>query len=197
VQAVLGLASGRLFAVVITLAFTGLRIGELIALRPEDVDFVAGWIRVRPRDGWRPKTEHSERDVPVHPRLTAILKAVEKGKGDYFFTAAPSTRFPLGDHHLNDRMVNHQFKDLAKICGFSIGRDKQGLTVHALRRFFKTYTLDAGVPKPLVDQWMGHLNLSGMDSFYYDSPVAKNWMERVPFGGPNEDDLKRLKGGDQ
>ena len=173
IEAILKIVSGLLFAALATLAFTGLRIGELIALRPEDVDLKERLIRVRAREGWDPKTESSVRDVPIHPRLHAILQMMKPLKANYFFTVQARRRYPSGDHHLNPRDVNEQFQQLAKVAGFVIGRDKSGLTLHALRRFFKTYCLDSGVPKRMVDSWMGHRNQSDMDSFYCNRSPAR------------------------
>jgi integrase len=35
-------------------------------------------------------------------------------------------------------------------------------TLHSLRRFFKTFCMDAGVPKPMVDAWLGHADQGDM-----------------------------------
>jgi integrase len=193
-EAVLSVATGTLFAVFAMLGFTGLRIGEVIALRPEDVDLVGRVIRVHHRENWRPKTEGSEREVPIHPRLLAILRAMPNLRKPFYFTAAPSQQFPEGNHHVNPRDINELFITLAAKCGFPVGRDQQGLTLHALRRFFKTFCLDAGVPAAMVNYWLGHVDQNSMDFHYYDPQKSKEWMDRVPFGEPNEHDLKRVKG---
>jgi integrase len=191
VNAILERSSGESMAVFSTLAFTGLRIDELIVLRPQDVDLSAGFLHVCPRSEWRPKTESSQREVPLHPRLVTILVKKPKGKGGLFFNAPASLAFPNGDHHLNPRDVNEQFKSIAKACSFPVGRDNQGLTLHSCRRFFKTFAFDAGVPKPMVDAWMGHRDQSDMDAFYYNSAKSKEWMAKVPFGEPSEEEVKR------
>jgi integrase len=187
-------ASGYLIAVLAVLAFTGLRIGEVAALRPQDVDLVAGLIHVRRRSEWGPKTEASERSVPLHPRLLALLRAMPKGKGSTFFNAPPSSRFPNGDHPINPCDINEQFQALAKRHGFVVGRKNVGLTVHALRPTFKTCCFDAGVPKPMLDRWIGHEDQNDMDVFYYDPQKSQEWMQRVPFGEPNGLDIKVLAG---
>jgi integrase len=62
-----------------TAIYTGLRIGELLGLTWEDVDFDAGFIRVRKqlgRDGTRvePKTEKAKRDVVLTRQLADALR---------------------------------------------------------------------------------------------------------------------------
>lgn len=195
VNQILASATGSLVAVLAVLTFTGLRIEEVATLRPQDVDLVEGMLHVRRREGWGPKTEASERSVPMHRRLLALLRVLPKPRGDFFFNAPRSARFPRGDHHLNHRDVNEQFQKLAKQLGFLVGRKNVGLTVHALRRTFKTCCFDAGVPKPMLDRWVGHEDQSNMDTFYYDPQKSKEWIQRVPFGDPNDQDLKSLNSG--
>lgn len=196
VNATLGQTQGVLFAVIAVAAFTGLRLGEIVALRKRDVDFESekGIIHVRAYDGFTPKTDASVREIPIHPRLNQILRAMVPAHNSFFFNPPASAIFPLGDHHLNSRDINEGFKALARKVGLCVGRKNGGLTFHALRRFFKTFTLDAGVPKPMVDAWLGHSDSQSMDHFYYNSTKSSSWMSRVPFGEPSELDLFLLKG---
>src|SRR5262249_22818660 len=65
-------------AVVLTSAMTGLRRGEVIALRWQDIDWDVHVIRVRRNytrgDFGTPKTRRSSRAVPLAPRLETELK---------------------------------------------------------------------------------------------------------------------------
>jgi integrase len=64
------------FPLFLTLMLTGLRIGELThLLLPDDLDLGLGILRVRnkPKLGWQVKTRN-ERDIPVVPVLTAVLR---------------------------------------------------------------------------------------------------------------------------
>lgn len=69
----------RAWALVATLAWTGLRPAEASALRWDDVDLEAGVIRIR-RAHWRgivggPKARASKRRVAIAPELGALLRA--------------------------------------------------------------------------------------------------------------------------
>ncbi len=167
-----------------TLAFTGIRIGEARALLESDVDLVGGWIDIRSRADWKAKTERSERRIPIHPRLLRMLKAMPPSPGPHLFTAQPSRRYPDGGHTINPRRINERLKRLAEVNGYGVGRKQQGLVLHSLRHFFKTTCINAGVPKPLVDFWLGHEDRSSMDSVYYhpQDRESKKWIEQIPFG---------------
>ena len=70
--------------------YAGLRQGEIIALRWEDVDFDLGFIRVRLAIQYAaknvgtikpPKTDNGVRDIPMMGQLRAILEALRKDEG--------------------------------------------------------------------------------------------------------------------
>ncbi|MBW3595719.1 MAG: tyrosine-type recombinase/integrase [Planctomycetes bacterium] len=63
------------FPLHLTLAKTGLRIGEAAHLLIEDLDLESGWLRIRnkPDIGWRVKTGR-ERCVPLHAAVVAVLR---------------------------------------------------------------------------------------------------------------------------
>ena len=177
VNQIIGLTKGTDQAVIAVGAYAGLRLGEVRDLTPGDVDLDAGVIHVR--EG---KTDAATRDVPIHPRLADILRDYDGFGGAYLFNAPASNRYPDGQHHLNPRTVNIDFKGLAKQVGLEVGRKNTGVTFHALRRHFKTTCLDSGVPKPLVDLWLGHVSELGIDAFYYRPKNAAAWMAKVDFG---------------
>lgn len=75
-----------------TLAYTGLRIGEFMALPPEHVRLPAK-ISVGPWGGWTPKNERGTRDIPVHQtRLLPLLtEYTAEWAGDRAFFVNPTT----------------------------------------------------------------------------------------------------------
>ena len=87
--------------------YAGLRQGEIVALRWEDVDFDLGFIRVRRAIQYAaknvgtikpPKTDNGVRDIPMMGQLRAILEALRKDEGlIYHLRAARSRQGPSND----------------------------------------------------------------------------------------------------
>jgi integrase len=65
------------FPVFLTLAKTGLRVGEVVHLLVEDVDLDGGWLQIRNKVelGWRIKTGQ-ERSIPLVEELALVLRRV-------------------------------------------------------------------------------------------------------------------------
>jgi integrase len=159
-----------------------MRLGEAVMLSGEHIDFDRSVIRLFPIGSLRLKSEAAQREIPMHSVVHRVLSEALGGRqrGLVF-----KTRSGIA---INPRTVNSQFVEAARSLGMNVGRRDLGLTVHALRRFFKTSCYDAGVPKPLIDRWLGHSD-RGMDAFYYRTDKASQWMSRLPFeeivGGKN------------
>ncbi len=87
-------------AIYLTAAMTGLRQGELVALRWRDVDWTAGRIRVRQNyvlgEFGTPKSRRSTRSVPmadeVAGELDRLSSTVGESSGDALVFADPHTR---------------------------------------------------------------------------------------------------------
>lgn len=185
VDGILGSIDGPLFAIIAALAFTGMRLDEAIRLRLERVKLDSREIKLAAGLGSTLKTDDSTRDIPIHPRLLPIVAAVigTRDQGLVF-------QNPQGGIW-NPRRVNELFKNAAGVLKYVVGRKNLGLTVHALRRFFETSALDAGVPGPLVDRWMGHADAT-MKKHYYKTQLQQEWMSKLPFGNAAPADLERL-----
>ncbi len=89
----------KIFEMVLVAALTGLRWGELIALRiDEDVDFRHNKLRITrslyQRSPQSPKTEQSIREVDMCPTVRHILQTVSRNEGLIF---SPEGRTAIGD----------------------------------------------------------------------------------------------------
>jgi integrase len=181
VQAILSVSRPRLQRILATLAFGGPRIGELRQLRADDVDLTDGWIHVESREGAETKT-HRSRKIPIHPVLREILKE-QHSAGPWFFTTARSGNRPEDSHQIAPRKINKQFQKVAAALGLPVGLKENGYTIHSLRHFFETFTVNSRIPQPVVDIWMGHQGIRSMGKVYYELADAESqrFMHEVPF----------------
>lgn len=102
----------------VTAAYTGMRLSELLGLAWDDVDFRAGVVRVRhqlarsrggvPAHRVAPKTAASVREIPLLPQLAAVLREQRRGSSftassDYVFVSGRGT--PLLHHNVSKRVL--------------------------------------------------------------------------------------------
>jgi integrase len=100
------------------LVFTGFRIGELLALRWQDIDLEHGVLRVRRTvyDGHfdEPKTQRSKRTVPLRLKFFEILTARKPNIVNPDALVFPTKAGTAFDRH---NLVNQQFKPTCKRLG--------------------------------------------------------------------------------
>lgn len=140
-------------AIFLTAAMTGLRQGELLALRWRDVDWMAKRIRVRRsyvRGHWgTPKSRSGERSVPLSTRVAGELKRYLRRSSfradDDLVFAHPRTGGVL-DHG----SLSRRFKAALKAAGV------RRIRFHDLRHTFGTRMAATGVPMRALQEWMGH-----------------------------------------
>jgi integrase len=183
VERVLGALPGPERTPVAVLAFTGMRAGELQRLKPEDLDLVGNWLHVRSRPGAETKTRLS-RKVPIHPRLRPLLEAVAAHRGPWLFSVPPDPHHPDGSRSLNVKRLNEDFQAALARLELPRGRKAGGFTLHSLRHFFETFTVNAGTPQRVVDTWLGHRSDRSMAAVYYklSEEDSQRFMTKVPFG---------------
>jgi integrase len=155
---------------------TGLRMGELIALRWRDVDWSSSRIRVRRShvrgDFTTPKSKRGSRSVPLADGLAAELERHFQGSAfgadDDLVFAHPSTGRPL------DRSkVRKRFRDALKRAGV------RAVRFHDLRHTFGTWMAGAGVPMRTLQEWMGHASVKTTEIYadYAPSEHERQWVE--------------------
>jgi integrase len=134
-------------------ALTGLRQGELLALRWRDVDWVAGRIRVRPnyvRGHWgTPKSRRGSRSVPMVDRVAGELerhfkRSAYQGDDDRVFC------HPQLGSVLSYSSLGRRFKKALKSARV------RPVRFNDLRHTFGTHMAAAGVPMRTLQEWMGH-----------------------------------------
>jgi integrase len=138
-------------SVAMLLALTGLRIGELLALRWKNVDLDARLLRVMEtvyegRFG-TPKTRRSVRTIPIGPKVLSIFSNLHKGGGDpeHLVLSTCSGR-PLCRRNLMHRQLQPTCEEL----GFP------KVTWHVLRHCHATLLDSVGAPLGTVQSLLGH-----------------------------------------
>ena len=165
----------RYRAMVVAQAGLGLRIGELLALRREDVDFLRRTVRIEhqiERDTRRrvePKTPRSRRTLPlpdiVSVALAEHLREFEPNHDGLLFHT--STGMPIDhDWYANKvfaRTVVGVREDLAKVTADARQRGEDppaalppGITTHDLRHHFASLLLASGSSPVAVAELLGH-----------------------------------------
>lgn len=151
-------------ALYLTAAMTGLRQGELVALRWADVDWLAGVIRVRRnytrREWGTPKSRRSSRAVPMPSQVAAELErhfqgSAHQADADLVF-GHPETGNPYDASKLRKR-----FKTALAHAGV------REVRFHDLRHTYATRMAAAGTPMRTLQEYLGHRD-SRTTSIYAD-----------------------------
>ena len=176
-------------ALFLTAAMTGLRKGELLALRWTDVDWPASRIRVRQNyvrgEFGTPKSKRSTRSVPMADEVAGMLDRLSQASAhtsdnDLVF-AHPDTGGPLPKANVTRRM-----RAALKAAGI----DDRHFVFHDLRHTFGTRMAAAGVPMRTLQEWMGHRDLATTQIYADYAPSAReaemvaHAFERSPGNNP-------------
>lgn len=145
---------GQRRALLATLTFAGLRLGEALSLRWHDVDLTRGTITVRAA-----KTDAGVRTVNLIPTLHAEL-------GDYRARLDPApdalvfcttTGHRLGATNIRRRILDKAVTYAnAQLAADGCEPLPEGLTPHSLRRTFASLLFAIGETPPYVMAQMGH-----------------------------------------
>lgn len=143
--------------------FTGMRIGEIAALRWGNVNFKEGYIKVvescssfmKTHGGVTvPKTKSSIREIPLHKKLKEILLWYKKTKTEYCFVVTNS------DEIINTRSIGYTCDLVCKKC------DIESKGMHAFRHYFATHLLNNKAPLKLVSECLGHSKVQTTQDIY-------------------------------
>lgn len=131
-----------------TLCWTGARISEVLALRPDAFQLDRGIVTLRTLK----RRRHSMREVPIPPDLITALDAA--------FGIAAMQRAGDGSgtllwswHRVTAWRIVKQAMAAADLTGTPA-------SPRGLRHAFGVGTLQAGVPIPLVQRWLGHSRMT-------------------------------------
>ncbi|WP_408009089.1 tyrosine-type recombinase/integrase [Pseudalkalibacillus sp. A8] len=176
----------------LTLAYSGLRVGELIALKWSDIDFDKKTLRVtktyyNPRNKTKeyqlltPKTKGSIRTLKMDDGVMKVLKKHKEHQDDLIklmkneytkldFVFAKEVRNFGYPEFL--KTVNTHMRRLLKISGID-----KNLTPHSLRHTHTSLLIEAGVGVKEIQQRLGHGDINTTMNIY--AHITKNMEEKA------------------
>ncbi len=152
---------------------SGLRIGEICALKWEDIDLLSGIIyvrhtisRIKSEDSSgrsvlvldEPKTYSSKREVPISSWLIPFLSSV-KEKSDSQYVISKNNNF------VSPRTYEYRYHKVLRDCNLP------KINYHALRHTFATRCVEAGVDVKTLSEILGHSSVSITLNTYVHSSI--------------------------
>lgn len=165
---------------------SGMRIGEILALTPNDIDFDNRLIHIsktltkdkkgKVKLGERTKTYNSNRDIPI----TTLLENVLKESLNNYITNKNNLLFCHSNGSIiAPATINTHFKKVCKNANIKVietkkktnKKNKNGeyiyvnlktssANTHMLRHTYATRCIEAGVPAEVLQRLLGHKNIS-------------------------------------
>jgi integrase len=157
-ETILTRAQGNLRAMLHIGLFTGLRLGDVVNLRWDNIDFTRGFVVVVPL---KTRRFNKKVEVPLHHALTRLLaesKARANGS-DYLF---PSERIEYLDNASN---ITAPIQEFFESCGIKTteqaedGQRRRAIIrvgFHSLRHSFVSLCAKARTPQHVVQKLVGH-----------------------------------------
>ena len=143
--------------------YTGLRIGELCALKRSDIDLDSGMIHIsgtmqRLRIDTmisrtqvmitEPKSKCSIRDIPIPKAILSVCRM-------YYYNMPEHCFILTGDEtYIEPRLLSYHFKKCIKAC------DLENIHYHTLRHTFATRCIERGVDVKSLSEILGHYDVN-------------------------------------
>lgn len=142
--------------------YSGLRIGEVCALRWKNIDFKKGILtvnttiqRIYIKDKEKnlskiiitaPKTKKANRDIPINNCFLNILKNIKGNDNEYIISGS--------EKYIEPRTYRKYFEKVLKV------NKLKHINFHSLRHTFATNCISAGVDYKTVSELLGHANVN-------------------------------------
>ncbi len=152
--------------------YTGLRIGELSALKWKDIDFKKNVLtvsktlqRVNFKDGngrvmvTNPKTKNANREIPLNDDFALLLKKVKTKGDDYVLTCK--------EKYLEPRTYRKYFTKFLKRNDINV------VKFHSLRHTFATNCIRLGADYKTVSELLGHASVNITLNLYVHPQMAE------------------------
>ena len=152
---------------------TGLRLGELLALKWGDVDFNSKVIQVRNSETFTTKTKKN-RTVPINEELYRLLR----DRKDNVKFECENVFYSEEGKRLKEGTISQRFKRYVRRSGLN-----DRLHFHSLRHSFASALVSCGVPLYAVSKLLGHSTIKTTEIYSHLSPqqlhVEVNRLSRL------------------
>ena len=149
--------------------FMGLRIGEVLALTIDDIDFQNNIIKINKTltidsngkiiCGNKPKTDAGYRNVPIHSKIIKELKEqIKFVKVNKFNLLFPNNK----NGYIDAKKVNAKLVSILNDLGIN------GMSTHSLRCTFATRCAESGISDIVLKELMGHYDIELTKNIYID-----------------------------
>lgn len=159
--------------------YTGLRIGELCALKWSDIQnqtISVNKTMIRLKDDVgkssvmisTPKTENSNRTIPIPEFLNEIIEQYRKSDDQYVISTNKL-------NFVEPRLMQLKFKKITNICNL------ENVTFHTLRHTFATRCIECGFDLKTLSEILGHSDVKTTLNKYVHSSMdlKKSNMEKL------------------
>lgn len=131
----------------------GLRIGEVCNLTIQDVDLESNLLRIRPKNGWKPKSKSSIRELPITTNQKAILSQylqlrIKKDLNHNYFLYYKSNGEKLQEENVSRYYKKHI-----------------GIISHDLRKSAGTYLFNNSLERETIKDFLGHKDIRTTDLY--------------------------------
>lgn len=176
---------GRFRAMFTLMYHCGLRLGEVIRLKPGHIDSSRRVLRVVGGKGLK------DREVPLSDALIVRLRAFWKahrnpewmfpapGRGWMTRGATLASAMHRSENHLSDGAVQAAMRATVLSLGWDKRHGKRPVTCHTLRHCYATHLLDAGVSVRLVSEYLGHSSLKPTLVYLHLTEVSESTARDV------------------
>ncbi len=165
---------------------TGIRIGELCALKWEDINLETGIlridknlqrIRIYEEEGsgtyirlQSPKTRTSQRNIPVPDNMLQLLAKSQKQGGEYLIAGKKKA-------WAESRTVQYRFATILKECGI------KHFKFHMLRHYFASRCVRKGFDVKSLSEILGHASIQVTLNLYVHTSIdQKRILMNAAFG---------------